>query len=63
VTAREAINRLQREGWQMRPGKGSHLIFRKAGRRVVISNHTGDIPTGTLRAICGQAGWEFPPKR
>jgi len=63
VTAREATNRLRREGWQMRPGKGAHLVFKKDGRRVVISNHTGDIPTGTLRAICAQAGWEFPPQR
>jgi len=47
----------------MRPGKGSHQIFKKAKRRVVISNHKGDIPNGTLRAICAQAGWEFPPER
>jgi len=37
-------------------------IFRKSGKRVVIANHPGDIPTGTLREICRQAGWEWPPK-
>ncbi len=58
----EAIRRLRREGWAERPGKGSHLIFRKEGNRVVIANHPGDIPTGTLREICRQAGWEWPPK-
>jgi predicted RNA binding protein YcfA (HicA-like mRNA interferase family) len=57
------MNRLRREAWVERAGKGSHVIFRKEGRRVVVSNHAGDIPSGTLRAICGQAGWEFPPKR
>jgi predicted RNA binding protein YcfA (HicA-like mRNA interferase family) len=63
VTAREAINRLRREGWIERRGKGAHVIFKKDGRRVVVSNHAGDIPTGTLRAIGEQAGWPFPPQR
>jgi predicted RNA binding protein YcfA (HicA-like mRNA interferase family) len=47
----------------LRAGKGAHVIFKKGGRRVVVSNHAGDIPTGTLRAICTQAGWEYPPQR
>ncbi len=59
MTATEAISRLRREGW---PGRGSHLVFRKNGRRVVVENHRGDIPTGTLRQICKQAGWEWPPR-
>jgi predicted RNA binding protein YcfA (HicA-like mRNA interferase family) len=54
---------LRREGWDDRPGKGSHVIFKKMGKRVVVSNHSGDIPSGTLRAICEQAGWEYPPSR
>jgi predicted RNA binding protein YcfA (HicA-like mRNA interferase family) len=58
----EAIKRLRREGWEQRQGKGSHLIFRMSGKRVVIANHPGDIPTGTLREICRQAGWKWPPK-
>jgi predicted RNA binding protein YcfA (HicA-like mRNA interferase family) len=58
----EAIRRLRREGWEERQGRGSHLIFRKSGKRVVIANHPGDIPTGTLREICRQASWEWPPK-
>jgi predicted RNA binding protein YcfA (HicA-like mRNA interferase family) len=63
MTAREAMNRLRRQGWTERPGKGSHVIFRKAGRPlVIVSNHAGAIPTGTLRAICAAAGWEWPPK-
>ncbi len=58
----EAIRGLRREGREQRQGKGSHLIFRKSGKRVVIANHPGDIPAGTLREICRQAGWEWPPK-
>jgi predicted RNA binding protein YcfA (HicA-like mRNA interferase family) len=62
MRATEAIRRLRREGWEERPGKGSYLIFRRAGKLVVIANHPGDIPTGTLREICRQAGWAWPPR-
>ena len=58
----DVIGRLRREGWIERQGKGSHLIFRKNGKRVDIAQHPGDIPTGTLREICRQAEWEWPPK-
>lgn len=63
MTAREVMNRLRREEWSERPGKGSHIIFKRDGKRVVVSNHSGDLPTGTLRAICAQAGWDYPPDR
>jgi predicted RNA binding protein YcfA (HicA-like mRNA interferase family) len=53
MRATEVIRRLRREGWEERPGKGSHLIFRRAGKLVVIANHPGDIPTGTLRQCPG----------
>jgi predicted RNA binding protein YcfA (HicA-like mRNA interferase family) len=57
------MNRLRREAWAERPGKGSHLVFSKDGRTVVVPNHRGDIAPGTLRSICRAAGWEYPPKR
>lgn len=63
MTAREVIRRLRREGYDERPGKGSHRIFRQGNRKVIIADHPGDIPTGTLRQICKQAGWEWPPTR
>ena len=63
MTAREAMARLRREGWSERQGHGAHVIFKKDGLRVVVSDHRGDIPTGTLRAICRQAGWNYPPER
>jgi len=60
---REAMQRLRREGWDERPSKGAHILFTKGERVVVVSGHTRDIPTGTLRAICRQAGWGYPPRR
>ena len=63
MTAREAVSRLRREGFKERAGKGSHRIFRKDGRKVIVAVHPGDIPSGTLRRICEQAGWEYPPGR
>ncbi len=64
MTAREVAVRLEREGWVPRPGKGSHTIYRKPGHPIVVlPNHRGDLAPGTLRSICGAAGWEYPPKR
>jgi len=57
------MNRLRREGWAERSGKGSHTVFTKAGRFVVVPNHKGDIATGTLRSICRAADWDYPPQR
>ena len=63
MTPRGVIARLRREGWGERAGKGAHLVFSKEGKVTVVSNHSGDIPARTLRAICKQVGWEFPPQR
>jgi predicted RNA binding protein YcfA (HicA-like mRNA interferase family) len=62
MTPREVMSRLRREGTE-RPGKGSYVVFRKAGRVVVVSDHRSDIAPGTLRSICRGAGWEYPPTR
>jgi predicted RNA binding protein YcfA (HicA-like mRNA interferase family) len=62
MTAREVIARLRSEGWEERPGKGSHTIFMKPGvGTVIVPNHREDIPTETLRAIFRAAGWLWPP--
>jgi predicted RNA binding protein YcfA (HicA-like mRNA interferase family) len=63
MTAREVINRLRQDGWAEQPGRGSHVKFQKNGRTVIVSNHRGDIPAGTLRAIFRDAGWQWPPQR
>jgi predicted RNA binding protein YcfA (HicA-like mRNA interferase family) len=64
VTAREVMNRLRREGWAERTGKGSHVVFTKSGHRnIPVPRHGGDLPLGTLRAISRDAGWQWPPGR
>ena len=63
MTAREVMNRLRREGWAERSGKGSHVVFSKAQQVVVVPNHKGDISPGTLRSKCRGAGWTYPPQR
>jgi predicted RNA binding protein YcfA (HicA-like mRNA interferase family) len=64
VTAREVMNRLRREGWSERAGKGSHVIFSKPGQRnVSVPRHPGDLKPGVLRSIARAAGWEWPPQR
>jgi predicted RNA binding protein YcfA (HicA-like mRNA interferase family) len=64
VTPREVMNRLRREGWAERAGRGSHTVFSKPGRDIIpVPNHRGDLPIGTLRSIARAAGWEWPPQR
>jgi predicted RNA binding protein YcfA (HicA-like mRNA interferase family) len=63
MTTREVMNRLRREGWIERRGKGSHVVFLKEARIVVVPNHCGDIRPGTLHSICRGAGWDYPPQR
>ena len=63
MTANELIRRLRREGFEERTGRGSHRLFFKDERCVVVSVHRGDILTGTLRSIFKQAGWPWPPGR
>ncbi len=63
MRASEVISRLRREGFNERQGHGSHIVFSKESRTVIVSNHRGDVPKGTLRQICKRAGWEYPPQR
>lgn len=55
----EFIRRLRKAGFKFdRQAKGSHEIWRNPDtqRRVVVPNHPGDIPKGTLRKMIQQAG-------
>jgi predicted RNA binding protein YcfA (HicA-like mRNA interferase family) len=55
----DVIRKLRRAGFVFdRQAKGSHEIWLhpQTRRRVVIPNHPGDIPKGTLRNIIRQAG-------
>jgi len=59
LRARDVVRKLRRAGFLFdRQARGSHEIWRhpETLRRVVIPNHPGTIPTGTLRAIVRQTG-------
>ncbi len=63
MTAQEVVRRLHQDGWREVNQTGSHKKFNhddKAGT-VIVPMHRGDIPTGTLRSIFRQAGWEKQP--
>jgi len=55
----DVIRKLRKAGFVFdRQAKGSHEIWYhpQTHRRVVIPNHPGDVPKGTLRKIIRQAG-------
>ena len=54
---REVVGRLRKEGWLERPGKGSHVVFSKDGRRVTVPTSKKELPLGTYRSIAKAAGW------
>ncbi|MFN0127733.1 MAG: type II toxin-antitoxin system HicA family toxin [Verrucomicrobiales bacterium] len=55
--AKEVLRRLKRAGFEERRQSGSHLVLRhEDGRQTYVPMHTGDVPTGTFRAILKQAG-------
>jgi len=59
LTAAKVIRKLRRAGFVFdRQAKGSHEIWYnpKTHRRVVVPNHPGWLPKGTLRAIVRESG-------
>lgn len=62
MTSRQIISRLRSEGWGLVNTKGSHQQFKhpvKKGR-VTVPHPKKDVPTGTVKSIAKQAGWEWP---
>jgi predicted RNA binding protein YcfA (HicA-like mRNA interferase family) len=54
--------RLHAEGWRVvRKGPGDHVQYKHATLpgRVTIDHSAREIPTGTLRSIFRQAGWQW----
>jgi len=53
---------LEADGWfEVRKGPGDHIQFKhntKTGR-VTLDMGAKDIPTGTLKSVYQQAGWEW----
>lgn len=59
---REVVSRLTSEGWTVkRKGPGDHVQYghpTKPGR-VTVDMGAREIPTGTLRSVFRQAGWDW----
>ena len=58
MTAKEAIQRLKRDGWQEVRQTFSHKQFIKNGKRITVPFHRGNLKPGTERSIKKMAGWE-----
>jgi len=58
MTFRELDKLLRTNGWTRdKKGNGSsHVMYRKAHKKVPVPDHSGDIPLGTIKAIFKQAG-------
>jgi predicted RNA binding protein YcfA (HicA-like mRNA interferase family) len=59
---RDVVARLARDGWIVaRQGPGDHVQYRHPAKpgRVSLDAGAREIPTGTLRSIYRQAGWEW----
>jgi len=57
----EIIKRLKREGWTLHNVRGSHHQYKHLHkkRRVTVPHPKKDLPIGTYKSICKQAGWEY----
>ena len=61
MDSREVIRRLEADGWFKVGQEGSHIQFKhpvKRGR-VTVPHPKKDLPVGTLKSICRQAGLSF----
>jgi mRNA interferase HicA len=58
VTSSELLRRLHRLGAEIDRGrgKGGHVMARLGGRFAMVPTGSGELPTGTLRAILRQLG-------
>ena len=60
MKVRDVLKRLRDEGWYVDRESGSHRILKHPGKPgiIVVAGHPRkDLPAGTLRHICEQAGW------
>jgi predicted RNA binding protein YcfA (HicA-like mRNA interferase family) len=59
---RDVERQLRDDGWEIvRKGAGDHTQWKHSTKegRVTLDTSESDIPTGTLRSIYRQAGWEW----
>lgn len=62
ITPKEAVKMLVADGWTLkRRGPGDHRQFAHPAKKgkVTIDMGVREIPTGTLRSIYRQAGWDW----
>ncbi|MCY0092687.1 type II toxin-antitoxin system HicA family toxin [Hoeflea ulvae] len=55
--SRQIIRRLEKDGFELVKITGSHHKFKKNDKIVTVPHPEKDLPIGTVRAICKQAGW------
>ena len=59
ITYAQVVKKILRRGFTLkRQAKGSHEIWTNGISRVIIPNHRGNIPTGTLSKILKGAGYK-----
>lgn len=60
INSTEIIKRLEREGWKHVRTSGSHYQFKHPQKKgtVTVPHPRKNIPTGTLKSIYKQAGWQ-----
>lgn len=58
--SKEVIRRLERDGWVHVRTNGSHYQFKHPEKpgTITVPHPRKDIPTGTLKSIYKQAGWQ-----
>jgi predicted RNA binding protein YcfA (HicA-like mRNA interferase family) len=62
MKVREVLRRLADDGWVKTAQRGSHRQFEhptKPSKVTIAGRPSDDVPTGTLRNIFRQAGWEW----
>lgn len=61
LSPRLVIKILQGEGFRFRNARGTDQVFKKVtdvdSRTVTVATHGKQIPRGTMRSLCRQAGW------
>jgi predicted RNA binding protein YcfA (HicA-like mRNA interferase family) len=62
MTPREVEKMLRKDGWSIkRKGPGDHVQWSHPTKpgKVTIDTGVREIPTGTLKSVFNQAGWEW----
>jgi predicted RNA binding protein YcfA (HicA-like mRNA interferase family) len=64
MSSDEVIKRLAADGFDLKRITGSHHIYAKEGRPLLVTvpHPRKDLALGTLRRIWRDAGWTWPPK-